>query len=149
MKYFSRTSKDEIISDFEAHVSSGKVEFYTAFDLAIILGKRNGPWIYDVSGMKRLLNCHCNGGVFNLGHRHLKILEVMMDALAELDIGNHHLISEQRAELEKKLSENTSSEITRTVFGVGGGEANDSAIKLARGYTKRHKIIYAKSAYHG
>lgn len=40
-------------------------------------------------------------------------------------------------------------EITRVVFGVGGGEAVDFAIKLARGYTGKYKIIYAKGGYHG
>lgn len=40
-------------------------------------------------------------------------------------------------------------DINRTVFGVGGGEAVDFAIKLARGHTGRKKIIYARGGYHG
>ena len=40
-------------------------------------------------------------------------------------------------------------EIERTVFGVGGGEAVDFAIKLARGHTGRKKIVYARGGYHG
>ena len=141
--------KEDIIKLFAAHVSSGKAQFYQMVDLIFVLGKREGPWMWDVSGERKLLNCHCNGGVFNLGHRHPEILKVMRETLEELDIGNHHLMSEQRAMLGEKLAENTPSEITRTVFGVGGGEAIDFAIKLARGYSKKHKIIYATSAYHG
>lgn len=149
MRHIGVIPKDSVIERFGAHVSSGKVEFYMAFDLGFVLGKREGVWMWDVSEDRRLLNCHCNGGVFNLGHRHPRIVETLRDALSELDIGNHHLISEQRALLGKKLADNTPSEITRTVFGVGGGEAVDFAIKLARGYTKKHKIIYATSGYHG
>ncbi len=40
-------------------------------------------------------------------------------------------------------------DISCTVFGVGGGEAIDLAIKLARGYTGRHKVISAIGGYHG
>ncbi|MFW9850845.1 MAG: aminotransferase class III-fold pyridoxal phosphate-dependent enzyme, partial [Candidatus Thorarchaeota archaeon] len=149
MRYIGSTDKASVIELFGSHVSSGKVEFYTAFDIDFVLGKREGIWMYDISGEKKLLNCHCNGGVFNLGHRHPRIVETLRNALEELDIGNHHLISEQRGLLGQKLAEHTPPEITRTVFGVGGGEAVDFAIKLARGYSKKHKIIYATSGYHG
>ncbi len=149
MKYINTAPKEDIVSLFGSHVSSGKVEFYTSFEIDFVLGKRDGPWMFDVSENKKLLNCHCNGGVFNLGHRHPIIVDTLQQAIKELDIGNHHLISEQRAKLGKDLADNTPTEITRTVFGVGGGEAVDFAIKLARGYSKKHKVIYATSGYHG
>ncbi|MFW9910689.1 MAG: aspartate aminotransferase family protein [Candidatus Thorarchaeota archaeon] len=149
MVYTGVKTKEDIIELFAAHVSSGKAQFYQMVDLNFVLGKREGPWMWDVTGERKLLNCHCNGGVFNLGHRHPEILKVMRTSLDELDIGNHHLMSEQRAMLGEKLAENTPSEITRTVFGVGGGEAVDFAIKLARGHTKKHKIVHATSGYHG
>jgi len=149
MVYIGRLSKDEIVKNYGAHVSSGKVDFYTAIGFDFVMGRREGPWMWDVSGERKLINCHCNGGVFNLGHRHPAVLSVLKEALEELDIGNHHLISEQRAILADKLTKLSPEEITRVVFGVGGGEAVDFAIKLARGYTGKHKIIHAKGAYHG
>jgi acetylornithine/succinyldiaminopimelate/putrescine aminotransferase len=105
--------------------------------------------MWDVSGEKQLINTHCNGGVFNLGHRHPRILEVMRQSLDELDIGNHHLISEQRAALAARMAELTPGDISYTVFGVGGGEAIDLAIKVARAYTGKSKIISALGGYHG
>jgi acetylornithine/succinyldiaminopimelate/putrescine aminotransferase len=149
MKHIGSSSKESIIKNFASHVSSGKAEFYTSIDLDFVLGRREGVWMWDVSGNYKLLNCHCNGGVFNLGHRNPEIINTLNDALEELDIGNHHLMSEQRAILGKRLAELTPSEITRVVFGVGGGEAIDFAIKLARGYSGKHKIIYARGGYHG
>ncbi|MFW9768004.1 MAG: aspartate aminotransferase family protein [Candidatus Thorarchaeota archaeon] len=149
MVYTGMKPKTDIIDLFAAHVSSGKAEFYQMVEIEFVLGRREGSWMWDVSEDIKLLNCHCNGGVFNLGHRNPEILDVLRKSLEELDIGNHHLMSEQRAILGEKLAENTPSEITRTVFGVGGGEAVDLAIKLARGHTKKHKIIHATSAYHG
>jgi putrescine aminotransferase len=149
MKYIGLSSKDSIIENFASHVSSGKAEFYTSIDLYFLFGRREGVWMWDVSGNHKLLNCHCNGGVFNLGHWNPEMIQEMKKALEELDIGNHHLMSEQRTILGKRLAELTPSEITRVVFGVGGGEAIDFAIKLARGYSGKHKIVYAKGGYHG
>jgi len=149
MSFVGKDSKRSIVRNFGSHVSSGKVDFYTAIDLDFVIGKRRGSWMYDVSGKTKLLNCHCNGGVFNLGHRNPELIRVLTDALKELDIGNHHLISEQRAKLGKKLAKVNPPGLSRVVFGVSGGEAVDFAIKLARAQTRRQKIIYASGGYHG
>jgi len=67
-----------------------------------------------------------------------------------LDIGNHHLISRQRAALARRMAElSPGGALTYTVFGAGGGEAIDLAFKIARGVTGRQKIISAKGGYHG
>ena len=68
---------------------------------------------------------------------------------AGLDIGDHHLISEQRALLARDLATLLPGDISKTQFCVGGGEAVDLAIKLARASTKRTKIISALGGYHG
>lgn len=149
MKYIGRDSKEGIIERFARHVSSGKTETFKMFGLDFVFGRRQGAYVWDATSGKRLINCHCNGGVFNLGHRNPKVIAALTRALKELDIGNHHFISEQRAMLAEKLAELMPGDITYTVFGVGGGEAIDLAIKLARGYTKRLKIISAIGGYHG
>ncbi|MGD8245168.1 MAG: aminotransferase class III-fold pyridoxal phosphate-dependent enzyme, partial [Anaerolineae bacterium] len=96
-----------------------------------------------------LIDCHCNGGVFNLGHRNPQVIAALAESLEALDIGNHHLISEQRAALAHRLAQLAPGDLTYTVFGVGGGEAIDLAIKVARGYTGRERVISAKGGYHG
>jgi len=142
-------SKEKIMKRFAKHVSSGKAEFLSSVGIDFVFGKREGPFVWDANTSKRLINCHCNGGVFNLGHRNQKIINALIESLKELDIGNHHLISEQRALLAERLAELTPGDIQYTVFGVGGGEAIDLAIKLARGYTGKVNIISAKGGYHG
>jgi acetylornithine/succinyldiaminopimelate/putrescine aminotransferase len=149
MGYTGRDTKEGIINRFGAYVSSGKAEFFKSVGIDFVFGKRQGPFIWDAVSGKRLINCHSNGGVFNLGHRNPEIIEALKNALDELDIGNHHLISEQRAILAERLAELTPEGITYTVFGSGGGEAIDLSIKLARGYTGRQKIISANGGYHG
>ena len=76
-------------------------------------------------------------------------MRVLLDSLQELDVGNHHLISEQRAALAARLAELMPGDITYSVFGVSGGEAIDLAIKVARSYTGRPKVISAQGGYHG
>ncbi len=148
MGFVGRRAKDEIIKLFGERVSPAKARFFTAVGIDFVPGRREGVWYWDLDGRK-LMDCHCNGGVFNLGHRHPEIVRRLKEAVEEVDIGNHHLISEHRAALAEKLTDTMPGDINRVVFGVGGGEAIDFAIKLARGHTKRKKIIYARGGYHG
>lgn len=134
---------------FAEHVSSGKVSFFKSVGIDFALGKREGPYIYDIEGDKQLIDCHCNGGVFNLGHRNPEIINTLRQSLEKLDIGNHHLISEQRATLAEALARLAPGDLKYTVFGVSGGEAIDLAIKVARGYTGRSKVVSARGGYHG
>ena len=149
MKFVGRDSKEAIVNRFAEYVSSGKVETFKSYDMEFVFGRREGPYVWDATSGKKLINCHCNGGVFNLGHRNPAVIKVLQDSLKELDIGNHHLISEQRARLAEKLAELMPGDIACTVFGVGGGEAVDLAIKLARGHTGRYKVVSAVGGYHG
>lgn len=149
MKFIGTHSKEEIIRRFGAHVSSGKADFFQSIGIDFVFGRREGPYVWDATSSKRLINCHCNGGVFNLGHRNPALIRVLEDSLKELDIGNHHLISEQRACLAERLAALTPGDLACTVFGVSGGEAVDLAIKLARGSTGKQKIISALGGYHG
>ncbi|NOZ49127.1 MAG: aspartate aminotransferase family protein [Chloroflexi bacterium] len=148
MKFIAQDSKQNIIDRFGRHVSSGKVDFFTQSGFDFIIGRREGVSIYDLDG-RRLINCHSNGGVYNLGHRHPQVVEALRQALDELDIGNSHLISEHRALLAERLAAVAPGDLNRVIFGVGGGEAIDMAIKLARGATGRPGIIYAEGGYHG
>jgi putrescine aminotransferase len=149
MTFIGQRSKEESIAWFSEHVSSGKAAFFAQYGMDFVPGRRQGVYLWDVAGEKRLINCHCNGGVFNLGHRHPVIVDTLKRALDELDIGNHHLLSEQRAALGKRLAELAPGDLPYTVFGVGGGEAIDLALKLARAHTQRPSIISAQGGYHG
>ena len=149
MAFIGQRSKSETIEGFRDHVSSGKAAFFAQYGMEFVPGRREGVYLWDVDGDKRLINCHCNGGVFNLGHRHPVIVETLKRALDELDIGNHHLISEQRAALARRLAELAPGDLPYSVFAVGGGEAIDFALKLARAHTGRPGIISARGGYHG
>ncbi len=134
---------------FAEHVSRGKVAAFESFGFDPVMGRREGAWFFDAYDDRSWYNCHCNGGLFNLGHRHPRLLAALRRALEELDIGNHHLVSGIRAELGRRLASSTGDVLPRVVYGVGGGEAMDLALKVARGVTGRMSIVSAAGGYHG
>lgn len=112
-------------------------------------GARGGCYLHDIEGDKQLLNLHCNGGVFNLGHRHPELIEVLKNGLDRWDIGNHHLVSLPRAETAALLASLMPGDLNYVVYGAGGGEAADLAIKVARAFTGKTRIVSAMGGYHG
>ena len=139
----------EALDLFARHVSPGKVAFFRAGGFEFVMGRREGPYMWDLDGKRRLINCHCNGGVFNFGHRHPELVAALEQALRDYDIGNHHLPSLRRARLAEKLAACTPGALQFTVFAVGGGEAIDCAIKVARKATGRRRVVSACGGYHG
>ena len=142
-------SKEEVIQDFASYVSPSKVAAYRALGTTIVPGRRESVRVWDLDGQRSWIDCRSAGGVFNLGHRPPRIIAALRQALDLLDIGDHVLMSQHRAALAKRLAELTPGDITYTVFGVGGGEAVDLAIKLARGYSRKPGIISVEGGYHG
>jgi acetylornithine/succinyldiaminopimelate/putrescine aminotransferase len=141
-------SKRRILALSHEHLIPGRVEAFLSLGVPLVIGRREGYRFWDVDGHE-LLDFHLNGGTYNLGHRHPAILESLEDALRRLDIGNHHFPSEVRAELAAKLAACTPGDLHYTVFASGGAEAVDVAIKSARRYTGRRKIVAMESGYHG
>lgn len=141
--------KQNIIKRFETHVSAGKAAFFKKYGMDFVMGKRQGGWIHDLEGDKKLFNCHSNGGVFNLGHHNQEIIDTLHAALDELDIGNHHFMSKERTALAEQITATLPGDLNVCVFSVGGGEAVDLALKLACGHTRRPKIISATGGFHG
>lgn len=114
----------------------------------LIVGKREGYYFWDMDGNK-YLNIHINGGTYNLGHRNPEIIQTLIEATEELDIGNHHFPTITRALLAEKLASLCPGDLNYSVFSTCGGEAVDVAIKSARYATQRKKVISIKGCYHG
>ena len=140
---------DDLAGVFRQHVAPNKLAYYQRMGLQIVMGRREGIWFEDAYTKLRLINCHCNGGVFSLGHCNARVSGAVAAALGELDIGNHHFVSAQRTQLASRLSATLDDALPRVVFGVSGGEAVDVALKAARGATGRTKIVSVDGGYHG
>ncbi|MHA2180059.1 MAG: class-III pyridoxal-phosphate-dependent aminotransferase [Promethearchaeota archaeon] len=155
-KFIGTLPQKKLLKLYAKYVNAPKVRFFKGFGLGVIPGERNGVQISTLEGPRsdetplELYNCRTSGGVFNLGHRNPQIIKILKDALdGGLDLGDHMLLSEQRALLGEKLAQLMPGDINKTTFGVSGGEAIDTAIKFSRAYTKRKGCISAVGGYHG
>ena len=155
-KFIGSLPQKELLKLYAKHVNGPKVRFFKSLGLGVIPGEREGVFLRTLEGPRpgepplEMYNCRTSGGVYNLGHLNPRIVQIVKDALdGGLDIGDHILLSEQRALLGKKLAELMPGDISKTTFGVAGGEAVDCAIKFSRAYTKRKGCISAIGGYHG
>ena len=140
-------SREEVLALAERYLCPDRVRTLGALGAGIVMGRRAGYRIHDVDG-RGWWDLHLNGGVFNLGHRHPEVVASLVGALDELDIGNHHFPSVERALLAQQLVELTPGS-RYAVFSSGGGEAVDVALKSARRATGRRRVVSASGSYHG
>lgn len=139
--------KQQALELAERYVCPDRVRFLTSAGIDLVIGRREEYRLWDLDG-RELLDLHLNGGVFNLGHRNPRILAALRAALEDLDIGNHHFPSAERALLAEALVTRTAG-MQYAVFASGGGEAVDLAIKSARRVTGRSVVVSSHNAYHG
>ncbi|TNF06651.1 MAG: aspartate aminotransferase family protein [Gammaproteobacteria bacterium] len=138
--------KQQILTGAHEYLIPNRLEIFERFGIDLVIGKREGYRIWDVDGHE-LLDFHLNGGTYNVGHRNPEILAKLQESLQTLDVGNHHFASEARVSLAEKLAQATG--LHYSLFTASASEANDMAIKSARRYTGRRKIVALDCAFHG
>jgi len=140
--------KAQALADYGAYCNPMKLRTLRHAGLEIIEGRREGARMWDLTGAE-YIDCITSAGSMNVGRRNPEVIAALKEALDQYDIGVFLLGSKPKADLAKKLAEITPGNLKYTMFGVGGGEANDYAIKLARGYTRKPEIITTVKCYHG
>ncbi|MBO0850482.1 MAG: aspartate aminotransferase family protein [Pseudonocardia sp.] len=145
---FSFCSKDEVLAKSMEFWNPGKTQFWVDAGVPLVIDRRDGYFLYDMSG-KRLIDVHLNGGTYNLGHRNPEVAEALTAAMDRFDIGNHHFAALTRTALAEALIRSAPSGLTKVIYGSGGGEAVDIALKTARHATRKRRIVSIVKAYHG
>jgi len=107
-----------------------------------------GSYVYDREG-KKYLDFSSQLMNVNIGHGNQRITEAVANQMRELSYVYPGMATDVRGQLGKKLAEITPGNLTKTFFTLSGAEAIENAIKLARIYTGRHKIISFYRSYHG
>jgi taurine--2-oxoglutarate transaminase len=85
----------------------------------------------------------------SIGHQHPKVIAAIKEQAERLCTIGPPMASESRSRLGRLLAEVTPGNLTMSFFTNGGAEANENAIKLARWYTGRHKVVARYRSYHG
>lgn len=117
------------------------------YDAPVVVGG-SGAYFWDMEG-NRYLDFSSQAMCNTLGHQHPKVVEAIKKQADEICFVQGTWATKPRALLAKKLSEVAPSNLTKTFFTTGGAEANENAIKFARMFTGRQKIITRYRSYHG
>jgi taurine--2-oxoglutarate transaminase len=98
---------------------------------------------------KRFIDFNSQLMSVNIGHGDERVARAVQEQMARVAYANPFMATEPRARLGAKLAELAPGDIEVFFFTNGGAEANENAIKLARQYTGRHKILARYRSYHG
>lgn len=130
---------------FPGGVNSPVRAFQAVGGQPVFIERGEGPYLYDVDG-NRYIDYVLSWGPLILGHAHPDILQALEEALKRgTSYGAPNLLEIELAELIMRFMPNL--EMLR--FVNSGTEATMSALRLARAYTKRNKIIKFEGCYHG
>ena len=110
--------------------------------------RAEGVYIYDRDG-KGYIDFSSQLMNVNIGHGHAKIKEAVAKQMDEVSYVYPGMATDARAALGKKLAEIAPGNLSKTFFTLGGAEAVENSIKLARAATGRHKIVSLYRSYHG
>jgi putrescine aminotransferase len=146
---FTPAEKKQLEQTFGRYVNRGQVNYLKAGHLDVVETKREGVRFTDPVSGRPFFDGFTSAGSFNVGRHNPEIMAILDNALAEFDLGTHHLISEPKVNLAKKLAAIAPGDLNRVLFAAGGGDAVDAALKLARAATGRTQIISTVKAYHG
>jgi taurine--2-oxoglutarate transaminase len=110
--------------------------------------KAKGVYFWDVDG-KRYLDLNSMVMCANIGHGNERVIEAIVRQARELPFAGPGMATKPRALLGQKLSEILPAGLDHYLYTLGGADANENAIKLARAVTGRFKILSRYRSYHG
>jgi taurine--2-oxoglutarate transaminase len=111
--------------------------------------RAKGVYFWDTDG-KRYLDFNSMTMCVNIGHGDARVIEAMVNQARELPYAAPGMTTKVRALASKLVADvSPGGKLTKILFTLGGADANENAVKLARGYTGRFKILSRYRSYHG
>jgi taurine--2-oxoglutarate transaminase len=108
-----------------------------------------GVYFWDIAG-KRYLDFNSMTMCVNIGHGDERVVEAMVAQARELPYAAPGMATKVRAIASQLVAEiSPGSQLSKILFTLGGADANENAVKLARGYTGRYKVLTRYRSYHG
>jgi taurine---2-oxoglutarate transaminase len=114
----------------------------------IAVDRAEGVYFWDVEGTRYLdFNSQLMG--VNIGHGDKRVAEAIAHQAERLPYISPFMAYETRARLGEKLASLWPGDLEKTFFTLGGAEANENAIRIAKAFTGRQKILARYRSYHG
>jgi taurine--2-oxoglutarate transaminase len=115
----------------------------------IAVKSAKGVYFWDVDG-KQYLDFNSMTMCVNIGHGEPRVIEAMVEQARQLPYSAPSMTNKVRALASRLVAEiSPGAQLTKVLFTLGGADANENAIKLARGYTGRFKVLSRYRSYHG
>jgi len=140
----------ESVEGFRNNVNPGFLEYRKSVstDYTAVEWKDSGVHFTDIYG-KDFIDCLGGYGIYNVGHRHPKVMAAVMNQLKRQALHSQELLDPLRAMLAKLVAMITPGDLQYSFFTNSGTESVEGALKLARLHTKRSGFIAAIGAFHG
>ncbi len=139
-------TKEQIVSDSKEFSLFSWSAQASVNPLAI--EKAEGVYLYDYDG-NRIIDFSSGLMSVNIGHGDQRVTDAVVDQMQKVSFVTPVCTTEIRAKLARKLAEICPGDLNKAFFTLCGTSSVDNAIKLARLYTGRHKIIGRYRAFHG
>jgi taurine--2-oxoglutarate transaminase len=107
-----------------------------------------GVYLYDYDG-KRYIDFSSGLMNVNIGHGDQRITQAVVKQMQQVSYVTPGCVTQVRGELGKKLASICPGDLNKAFFTLCGASSIENAIKLARLYTGRHKILSRYQSYHG
>ena len=139
---------ERTLERYRRHINPGLARLFQFGGVETVEWAAEGCLVWDVHG-REYIDCACGPAIFNIGHRHPRVLEAVRDQLDRMPMSVRTMPSAPQAELAERLAVLTPGDLQYAFFANSGAEANEGAIKLARLATGRPGIVAMQDAFHG
>jgi taurine--2-oxoglutarate transaminase len=114
----------------------------------IAIDHAEGVYLYTPEG-RRILDFNAQLMSVNIGHGDRRVVDAITEQATKLQYVQPAFATEIRARLGGKLAEILPGDMNKVFFTLGGAEAIENAIKIARHHTGRYKLLGRYRSYHG
>lgn len=140
--------KKETLEKYRKYVNPSLARLFKITGCDLIEYKARGIYVIDANGRK-FIDCLGGYGTFNLGHSHPEVIRAVRDQLRKMPLSSKIFLNKPLADLSELLAEITPGDLQYSFLSNSGAEAIEGAIKLAKLYTARKKIISCINSFHG
>ncbi len=140
---------NQVLERYSKHVNHRFARVIELIGFNRVFTKAQGAWLWDQDG-RPFLDFLGGYSVFNIGRNHPRVKQALVDWLEH---DGASLVQMECSPLAGLLAENlaklTPGDLDTVLFTNTGAEATEVGLKMARKTTRRPRILYSESAFHG
>jgi len=138
----------ETLERYRKYLNPGLARLYRFGGTETVEWEAEGCFVWDVHG-RAYIDCACGPAIFNIGHRHPRVLAAVREQLDRIPMSVRTMPSAPQAELAERLAVLSPGDLQYSFFCNSGAEAVEGALKLARLATGKPGFVAMRDAFHG